>query len=272
MTSYLWAALCFLVGLAMAALGDMVSEEVRDRLDHLPHAILRLAAGRLTASQRTTIYENEWLPELTYILKGDEARPITRLIIGTRYALGILANASRIASHLHRDPTQAAPRPRSTGTRSPTRGRYLYILVLLPIAAANFMVFYQVTELVLRTFPANQVMFVTAGFTGTALLLAHFSGAMLGTRPPRAKWHHVLLPGAACTIWIALGTVELWVRLSAPSFEGYVLSSSGYFVRPSITVSEILSAALFAALYAGTGLIGMIGGYLSRKPRHSVSG
>jgi hypothetical protein len=34
--------------------------------------------------------EDEWLPELTYILKGDEARPVTRLAHGTRYALGIL--------------------------------------------------------------------------------------------------------------------------------------------------------------------------------------
>ena len=45
----------------------MVSEEVRDRLDHLPHAILRLAAMRLDPEQRTTIYTDEWLAELTNI-------------------------------------------------------------------------------------------------------------------------------------------------------------------------------------------------------------
>lgn len=91
----------------MTALGDMASEEMRDRLDHLPHALLRPAARRLNPHQRITIYQDEWLPELTYILKGAEARPITRLITGTRYALGILASAPRIARHLHRKPTAA---------------------------------------------------------------------------------------------------------------------------------------------------------------------
>jgi hypothetical protein len=92
--------------LGMTALGDMVSEEVRDRLDHLPHAILRLAARMLDPAKRAAIYEDEWLPELTYILKGDEARPVTRLFIGAWYALGILLNTYRIARHLHRPAPQ----------------------------------------------------------------------------------------------------------------------------------------------------------------------
>jgi uncharacterized small protein (DUF1192 family) len=100
-SAFLWEALggagTFTV---MAAVGDMVSEEVRDRLDHLPHAILRLAAQRLHPDQRSVIYDDEWMPELTYILKGDEARPITRLYHGTRYAVGILATARRIAGRL----------------------------------------------------------------------------------------------------------------------------------------------------------------------------
>jgi hypothetical protein len=101
-TGFVWAALGVLGTLATTALGDMVSEEVRDRLDHLPHAILRLAALRLDADLRATVYEDEWMPELTYILKGDHARPITRLYHGTRFALGILVSAQRIAAHLDR--------------------------------------------------------------------------------------------------------------------------------------------------------------------------
>jgi len=101
MSGYLWA-LAGLLGLAMTALRGMVSEEMRDRLQHLPHAILRLAARRLTFSQLTTVYQDEWLPELTYILKRAEARPITCLVTGTWYALGILISASRISHHLHR--------------------------------------------------------------------------------------------------------------------------------------------------------------------------
>jgi hypothetical protein len=54
-TGFVWAALGVLGTLAMTALGDIVSEEVRDRLDHLPHAILRLAALRLVFSTRNTL-------------------------------------------------------------------------------------------------------------------------------------------------------------------------------------------------------------------------
>jgi hypothetical protein len=103
MTGYLWVIVGF-ISLGMTTLRGMASEEIRDRLDHLPHAILRLAARRLDPCQRITVYQDEWLPELTYILKEAEARPITRLINGTRFALGILASAHRIALHMHRGP------------------------------------------------------------------------------------------------------------------------------------------------------------------------
>jgi hypothetical protein len=96
----MWAALGVLGGFGLAAIGDMVSEEVRDRLDHLPHAILRLAARRLDPAQRAAVYDDEWMPELTYILKGDEARPVTRLYHGVQFALGILIAVRRIEREL----------------------------------------------------------------------------------------------------------------------------------------------------------------------------
>jgi hypothetical protein len=110
MTGFLWAALTIVLGLVMTAIGDLVSEEVRDRLDHLPHAILRLAAWRLDQAQRVIMYDDEWMPELTFILKGDEARPITRLYDGTRFALGILCSAHRIASQVDRAAIDQATR------------------------------------------------------------------------------------------------------------------------------------------------------------------
>lgn len=100
MSGLLWGALGVLRGFGLTAIGDMVSEEVRDRLDHLPYAILRLAARRLDPEQRARAYEEEWLPELTYILKGDEARPVTRLYHGMRFSLGILISTRRITRHL----------------------------------------------------------------------------------------------------------------------------------------------------------------------------
>lgn len=101
MNAFLLGILSSIVGgLVAAGFGEILSQEIRDRLDHLPHAILRLAARRLCPAQRASIYEDEWMPELTFILKGDEARPITRLYHGTRYAVGILATAPCIASRL----------------------------------------------------------------------------------------------------------------------------------------------------------------------------
>ena len=113
MTGYLWAGLGALIGGPfLAVLGDMASQEIRDRLDRVPHAILHLAALPLTPNQRATIYHDEWLPELTYILKGHETQPITRLITGTAYAAGILAKAALIARQLNRtSPPETRPAP-----------------------------------------------------------------------------------------------------------------------------------------------------------------
>jgi len=97
MTGYLLAALSVLGTFGMTAIGDMVSEEVRDRLDHVPNAILRLAAQRLDVDQRSALYEEVWLADLAYYLRGDKARPVTRLILGTRFAVGILIAAMRMA-------------------------------------------------------------------------------------------------------------------------------------------------------------------------------
>jgi hypothetical protein len=118
---YLAGLLAIMSGIAIAIVGELLSDEVRARLDQVPRGILRLAARWLDPGQRATVYRDEWEPELVYILKGAEARPVTRLITGTRYALGILINTRRIARHLHRPaPEQpdlaAADGAKHTGT------------------------------------------------------------------------------------------------------------------------------------------------------------
>ena len=87
-------------GLTLAVFGEMLSQEIRDRLDHLPHVILRLAARRLGPAQRVILHEEVWLPDLAYHLRGDEARPITRLYHGIRFALGMLVSAHRSSQNL----------------------------------------------------------------------------------------------------------------------------------------------------------------------------
>lgn len=116
MTGHVRAILIFLggiiTGVITSVIGELVNEEIRGWLECVPHVILRLAARGLDPARKITIYEDEWLPELTDILKRAEARPITRLITGTTFALGLLITTNRIARHLHRapsSPSQAQP-------------------------------------------------------------------------------------------------------------------------------------------------------------------
>jgi hypothetical protein len=107
-TGYLLAGLVFLGSMVTAVIGELVNGEIRGWLDCLPRAILRLAAGRLDPAGRVTIYEDEWLPELACILSGAEARPISRLVLGVKFSVGLLIVARRIARHLHRTPPSSA--------------------------------------------------------------------------------------------------------------------------------------------------------------------
>jgi hypothetical protein len=109
-----------LVAWSMSVARDMAREEIRDRMEHISHAILHLAACRLDREQRVTIYEDEWLPELTYILNGDEARPVTRLFKGSWFAIGIFFTARRIADRLDRPaPEQARDLPQDADLAAP---------------------------------------------------------------------------------------------------------------------------------------------------------
>lgn len=86
-----------LIGLGVGILADLVSEEVRGRLDRLPHRLIRLAGRRLDPEIREDVV-GEWIAELQTILDIHRATllPITRLIIGTRYALGLLRAGAAI--------------------------------------------------------------------------------------------------------------------------------------------------------------------------------
>jgi hypothetical protein len=95
-TGLTWSALLLAGGLLSAAIGELVSEEIRGWLDLAPEGILRLAARRLDPSRRREIYEEEWQPELGWALRGAEARPITRLILGMHFALSLLIAAPKI--------------------------------------------------------------------------------------------------------------------------------------------------------------------------------
>jgi hypothetical protein len=95
--------------MALAALTDLVSEELRGWLDLAPKGVLWLAAAQLPAAERASIFGEEWLPELEYILRGKEARPVSRLVTGLRFAFGLAVAARRVSKQLRRSADAREP-------------------------------------------------------------------------------------------------------------------------------------------------------------------
>jgi putative nucleotidyltransferase with HDIG domain len=95
-----WEAIAAAVGaVAGGAAAGALGEEFRGRVDLLPHMLVRLAARRIPRDLREDLAE-EWLAELGTILEGTDALPVTRLIAGIRYALGVLRAAPAVACEL----------------------------------------------------------------------------------------------------------------------------------------------------------------------------
>jgi hypothetical protein len=98
--SIVTCAFGLLLAVLTAAIGELVSDEIRARLDRLPFALLAAAGRRLPAQQRDELYRQAWLPELHHILRGDEATPITRLVHGTRFAASLWLSAPQVGRGL----------------------------------------------------------------------------------------------------------------------------------------------------------------------------
>jgi len=81
--------------LAAAVAANVASEEIIGRLDGLPRAVIWLAVRRIGPSRRSDLGD-EWLAELSAILRSAEGLPVTRLLVGLRYAMGAL-RAGRLA-------------------------------------------------------------------------------------------------------------------------------------------------------------------------------
>ena len=92
-------------GLVVVVVGDLVSEEVRVRLDRIPQALIGLAARRVAEDIRANRTE-EWDGELYELLQQRRAAalPISRLVLGVNYALGILRSAGKVNDALSRYP------------------------------------------------------------------------------------------------------------------------------------------------------------------------
>lgn len=95
--------LAWLAGLAAAvgaaAVGGLVNDEARARLEQIPYLLLTAAIRRLPAELRADVGE-EWHAELDHILHRVEAYPLTRLLYGTCFAAGLLRAAPKIGRDL----------------------------------------------------------------------------------------------------------------------------------------------------------------------------
>ncbi|MGJ6968074.1 hypothetical protein ACSDR0_39820 [Streptosporangium sp. G11] len=81
-----------------AAVGDLLSKEMEGQLGKIPYILLGIARRRLPENMRESLHDDEWHPELVVILREEETRPISRLVVGTRYSLGLIRRAHLIAS------------------------------------------------------------------------------------------------------------------------------------------------------------------------------
>jgi hypothetical protein len=93
----MWWVLGVLCAAILAAVGDMVSDEIRGRLDRVPMWLARQACRTLPSPTREDRLE-EWTAELAAILdrRGADTLPVTRLIVGIRFAAGLFTAAPRI--------------------------------------------------------------------------------------------------------------------------------------------------------------------------------
>ena len=105
--------------LMLATLSSMVSNEAKARLDRIPYGLLSIAVRRLPQQIRADVGQ-EWHAELDHILHRVEAYPITRLLLGTRFALGLLRVAPAVGKSLNGIRTVG---PEEDGIRTVSPGR-----------------------------------------------------------------------------------------------------------------------------------------------------
>jgi len=98
-------ALSVVGGVAGTVVGDLAREEVRRRLDALPMLLVRLASRRLPEPARADRV-GEWEAELGAILlrRGLDKFPISRLVVGVRFALGLFVAAPAFRPRSRRAP------------------------------------------------------------------------------------------------------------------------------------------------------------------------
>jgi hypothetical protein len=143
---------------------------------------------------------------------------------------------------------------------------YLHLIALVFAAAADVAAFIQVVNLLGRQRQWVTVLLVI-GFTSLVIYLAHLAGTLAKDR----RWKSAT---ACLVVWATMGLLAAWVRLIAPppasakvqvSLDPVATSSSS-----GNTEFAFAGAALFLALYLGSGLAAGFGAYLTHHAGRSA--
>jgi HJR/Mrr/RecB family endonuclease len=104
--SFAWLILGVLgvLGLLKAAASEMFQEEAKTRLEHLPTTVIRLAALGLPKEMRDDTAA-EWQAELASVLRDTDGLPLTRLVRGVLYAVGMFRAAVLIRREMSEEET-----------------------------------------------------------------------------------------------------------------------------------------------------------------------
>jgi hypothetical protein len=94
--------------LLRTATTQMCQEEMRTRMAGLPYALVRVASKRLPEEVRDDVAD-EWRGELAFVLRETDGLPLTRLLRGMRFAMGLVWSSRVFARELSGDSESTAP-------------------------------------------------------------------------------------------------------------------------------------------------------------------
>lgn len=177
-----------------------------------------------------------------------------------------------------RDGTLLAGRPRVA---------FLHALALLLAAGADVGAFVQVVELVLPLQQDWVIWLVVSGLTSVVLYIAHMVGVMLreakagstgarGVAGRLGTWLGRRFAAFACSvIWLGLGGMAFWIRLTVPLTVTVQLGGGG--IGSGIGSGSAASgttpgnhatqaAVIFLGLYVATGIVAAVGAYFTHNP------
>jgi hypothetical protein len=169
-------------------------------------------------------------------------------------------------------PSTAPPAGGMLPMASSTVGRLFFWLLLAVAGALDIVAFTQVVSLVLRNVDDWVIWAGSVGFTGVALWLTHLAGQRMAHRKLVDREHPASSWAARTCIsaWLTLGTVAFRVRATATadttSFDTGITIGGEQIVLPFNPANNMQAALIFAALYVGSGVVALVGAYITYDP------